>query len=125
MYGSENSNLKKEILERVNQEGMVQDLGGTYRPGQPPDPHLLEAVKALHNEKKLKYIEDYKIAVSMTECTSILQEVKNTLKEHNIVNLHKRFYVKERPQFMIEAVLSCDEQLKTETRIFNDIWLIF
>ena len=26
---------------------------------------------------------------------------------------------------MIEAVLSCDDELKTETRVFNDIWLIF
>ena len=95
------------------------------RPGHPPDPQFLTAVIALHNEKKLHYVEEFNIAISMTEYTQILQEVKSTLKEHNIVNLHKRFYVKDRPQFMIEAVLSCDEQLKTETRIFNDVWLIF
>ena len=75
----------------------MQDLGGVNRPGEPPNPRVLEAVKALHNEKKLQYIEEFKIAVSMTECNSILQEVKNTLKEFNIVNLYKRFYVKDRP----------------------------
>ena len=39
IYGGENSQLKIDILKRVNSEGSLQDMVEEFRrPGHPPDP---------------------------------------------------------------------------------------